>query len=149
MRNLAHELGQRITEKHERNCQVIALTGAGFVGFTLVPAWWMMVLLGGTAGFGAEAIDAAFNTYVAAHFVEGLMQWLHASYGIGVSLGKKARLIVAEGFQHGEKFFCGQYSDLCIFIIYFIAGDNIIYTILLGTKILNGIFKIVEFRIKC
>jgi fucose permease len=47
----------------------------------------MMVLLGVIAGLGAGGIDAGLNTYVAAHFGEGLMQWLHASYGIGVTLG--------------------------------------------------------------
>jgi fucose permease len=64
-----------------------ALTGLALTGYTLVPSWWMMVLLGVMAGLGAGAIDAGLNTYVAAHFGEGLMQWLHASYGIGVTLG--------------------------------------------------------------
>ena len=64
-----------------------ALTGAGLIGYTLVPVWWMMVLLGVAAGLGAGAIDAGLNTYVAANFGEGLMQWLHASYGVGVTLG--------------------------------------------------------------
>ena len=63
------------------------MTGAGLIGYTLVPVWWMMVLLGVVAGLGAGAIDAGLNTYVAAHFSEGLMQWLHASYGLGVTLG--------------------------------------------------------------
>jgi fucose permease len=36
---------------------------------------------------GAGAIDAGLNTYVAAHFSEGLMQWLHASWGVGITLG--------------------------------------------------------------
>lgn len=64
-----------------------ALTGVALIGYTFVPFWWMMVLLGVVAGLGAGAIDAGLNTYVAAHFGEGLMQWLHASYGIGVTLG--------------------------------------------------------------
>jgi fucose permease len=64
-----------------------ALTGLALVGYTLVPAWWMMVVLGVFAGLGAGAIDAGINSYVAAHFGEGLMQWLHASYGIGITLG--------------------------------------------------------------
>jgi fucose permease len=64
-----------------------ALTGLALTGYTLVPSWWMMVLLGVMAGLGAGAIDAGLNTYVASHFGEGLMQWLHASYGIGVTLG--------------------------------------------------------------
>ena len=64
-----------------------ALTGSVLIGYTLAPTWWMMVTLGVGAGLGAGAIDAGLNTYVAAHFGEGLMQWLHASYGIGVTLG--------------------------------------------------------------
>jgi fucose permease len=64
-----------------------AMTGLGLIGYTLVPEWWMMVVLGVFAGLGAGAIDAGLNTYVATHFGEGLMQWLHASYGIGVTLG--------------------------------------------------------------
>jgi fucose permease len=64
-----------------------AMTGVALIGYTLVPQWWMMVLLGVIAGLGAGAIDAGLNTYVAAHFSEGLMQWLHASWGIGITLG--------------------------------------------------------------
>lgn len=64
-----------------------AMTGVALIGYTLVPEWWMMVLLGVVAGLGAGAIDAGLNTYVAAHFSEGLMQWLHASWGIGITLG--------------------------------------------------------------
>ncbi|RIK25304.1 MAG: MFS transporter [Chloroflexi bacterium] len=63
------------------------LTGTALIGYTLVPQWGMMVALGVFAGLGAGAIDAGLNTYVAAHFGEGLMQWLHASWGIGVTIG--------------------------------------------------------------
>jgi fucose permease len=63
-----------------------ALTGAALIGNTLVPSWYMMVALGVFSGFGAGAIDAGLNTYVAANFGARMMQWLHASYGIGVTL---------------------------------------------------------------
>jgi fucose permease len=63
------------------------LTGTALLGYTLVPEWWMMVLLGVVAGLGAGAVDAGLNTYAAAHFGEGLVQWLHASYGIGITIG--------------------------------------------------------------
>lgn len=63
------------------------LTGTALVGYTLVPAWGMMVTLGVLAGLGAGGIDAGLNTYVATHWGEGLMQWLHASWGVGVTLG--------------------------------------------------------------
>jgi fucose permease len=64
-----------------------ALTASALLGYTLVPSWWMMVGLGVASGLGAGAIDAGLNTYVASHFGEGLMQWLHASFGFGVTLG--------------------------------------------------------------
>jgi fucose permease len=63
------------------------LTGFTLIGYTLVPEWWMMVLLGVVAGIGAGAIDAGLNTHVVDNFHEGIMQWLHASYGIGITLG--------------------------------------------------------------
>jgi fucose permease len=63
------------------------LTGLALIGYTLVPQWWMMVLLGVFAGLGAGAIDAGLNTYVAANFGEGVMQWLHACWGIGITIG--------------------------------------------------------------
>ena len=63
------------------------LTGLALIGYTLAPHWWTMVLLGVFAGLGAGAIDAGLNTYVAAHFGEGLMQWLHASWGVGITIG--------------------------------------------------------------
>ncbi len=63
------------------------LTGVTLISYTLVPHWGMMVALGVFAGLGAGAIDAGLNTYVATHFGEGLMQWLHASWGIGVTIG--------------------------------------------------------------
>jgi fucose permease len=63
------------------------LTGLALISYTLVPQWWMMVLLGIFAGLGAGAIDAGLNTYMAAHFGEGVMQWLHACWGIGITIG--------------------------------------------------------------
>ncbi|HPS41319.1 MAG TPA: MFS transporter [Anaerolineaceae bacterium] len=66
------------------SCTMIGLV---LFGYIVVPQWWMMVALGVFAGIGAGAIDAGLNTYVAAHFGERLMQWLHACYGIGVTIG--------------------------------------------------------------
>jgi fucose permease len=63
------------------------LTGLGLLGYTVVPQWWMMVALGLLAGLGAGGIDSNLNAYVAGNYGAGLMQWLHASYGIGVTTG--------------------------------------------------------------
>ncbi|WP_394169583.1 MFS transporter [Saccharospirillum alexandrii] len=63
------------------------LTGAALLAFTLVPFWAAFVILGTLVGVGAGAIDAGLNTYVAEHYSERLMQWLHASFGVGITLG--------------------------------------------------------------
>src|SRR5512139_3193425 len=63
------------------------LTGFALIGYTFVPQWWMMVVLGVFAGLGAGAIDAGLNTYVAANFSERIMQWLHAFWGVGITIG--------------------------------------------------------------
>ncbi len=81
--------GKLISKFQVGNVLVVSclLTGTALICYTLVPEWWMMVALGFLAGLGAGAIDAGLNTYIAAHFNAGMMQWLHASYGIGVTMG--------------------------------------------------------------
>jgi fucose permease len=62
-------------------------TAIGLIGYTLVPAWWMMVALGAIAGLGAGAIDAGLNTFAATEFSARMVNWLHACYGIGAATG--------------------------------------------------------------
>ena len=38
-------------------------------------------------GVGAGAIDASLNTYIAQNHSERMMQWLHASFGVGITIG--------------------------------------------------------------
>lgn len=62
-------------------------TGLALLGFTLVPFWILIVAFGLILGLGAGAIDASLNSFVAEHYSERLMQWLHASFGVGITLG--------------------------------------------------------------
>ncbi|MDX1992155.1 MAG: MFS transporter [bacterium] len=64
-----------------------ACTAAALLGYTLAPGWWAVVLLGLLSGAGAGAIDAGLNNYIAANHSDGLMQWLHASFGVGTTIG--------------------------------------------------------------
>jgi fucose permease len=63
------------------------VTGTALLLFTVAPSWIVFVLLGTLVGLGAGSIDAGLNTYVAEHYSERLMQWLHASFGVGITLG--------------------------------------------------------------
>jgi fucose permease len=62
-------------------------TAASLLGYALAPQWSMMVMLGMLAGVGAGAIDAGLNTYAATHFSPRSVNWLHACYGVGATLG--------------------------------------------------------------
>lgn len=64
-----------------------AATGGSLLVFSVSPSWWLMVGFGLLLGLGAGAIDAGLNTYVAAHFSTRTMNWLHASFSAGATLG--------------------------------------------------------------
>ena len=63
-----------------------ALTAIGLLGFSLSTAFWVLCLLAIPYGLGAGAIDAALNNYVALHYSSRHMSWLHAFWGVGVSI---------------------------------------------------------------
>jgi fucose permease len=54
--------------------------------YPLAPSWSVIVAIGAIGGIGAGLMDAGLNTYLAAEYNEGQMQWLHASFGIGATL---------------------------------------------------------------
>jgi fucose permease len=62
------------------------LSAVSLFGYTIAPAWSVMIALGAIGGFGSGVMDAGLNTYMASEYNEGQMQWLHASFGIGATL---------------------------------------------------------------
>lgn len=64
----------------------VALTATGLMGFSLSTEFWMICLLAIPYGLGAGAIDAALNNYVALHYSSRHMSWLHAFWGVGVTI---------------------------------------------------------------
>lgn len=63
------------------------LAGIALLGYAILPAWWMIVVAGLLTGFGSGMLDAGMNIYFAAVFNARLMNWLHASFGIGTLAG--------------------------------------------------------------
>ena len=61
-----------------------ALTGLGLIGYTLAPAWWVMVLLGIIAGLGVaflvEFLEPGLRGYRAVCEVTGLMPLVVVPY---------------------------------------------------------------------
>ena len=64
-----------------------AATAASALAYALAPVWEVVVLSAVVAGLGAGAIDAGINAFAAARLSARVTTWLHASYGIGATLG--------------------------------------------------------------
>lgn len=63
---------------------IIAL---GMFGIAAAPSWLLIVLAGFVAGFGSGVVDAGLNMYVTTYHSARDMNWLHASFGVGITLG--------------------------------------------------------------
>lgn len=57
------------------------------LGFALTAFWPLLLTLGFLAGLGGGAIDASLNAYGATHFSARTLNWLHAFFGLGTTLG--------------------------------------------------------------
>ena len=67
--------------------QSASLTVIALVLFIVVPDWYWMPFVALIAGLGGGGIDAGLNAYVDKHYSSRIMQWLHASFGVGVTIG--------------------------------------------------------------
>lgn len=63
---------------------LVALSG---YGFALAPLWGLFAACSLLHGLGSGAIDAGLNHYAAHHFSAKQMNWLHACYSLGATLG--------------------------------------------------------------
>lgn len=63
------------------------LTGVSIFLYGFAGNFWFLVMLTIPMGFGAGAVDAAMNHYVARHFTSKHMNWLHAFWGMGAFAG--------------------------------------------------------------
>lgn len=75
---LTRKLGTRVV-----TVVSVFLTAFALFGFSISRQFWLLLLFAIPYGFGAGAIDAALNNYVALHYTSRHMSWLHCFWGIG------------------------------------------------------------------
>lgn len=79
-------MSERLTKKFKTRFVTVvsvALTAIALWGFSVSTEFYHMCLWAIPYGFGAGAIDAALNNYVALHYKSGHMSWLHCFWGVG------------------------------------------------------------------
>ncbi|MBR6668360.1 MAG: MFS transporter [Clostridia bacterium] len=65
----------------------VSLTALALLGFSISNRYWMLLLFAIPYGLGAGSVDAALNNYVALHYSNRHMSWLHCMWGVGCSIG--------------------------------------------------------------
>jgi fucose permease len=76
------------------------LVTAGLTGFAVAPSWPLFVSCAVLVGLGSGAVDAALNSYAAVHFAPRHMNWLHACYSVGATLGPAAMATALAGASY-------------------------------------------------
>ena len=64
-----------------------AAAATALLGYAMTPFWPLMLILGFLGGLGGGAVDAGLNAYGASHFSARILNWLHAFFGLGTTVG--------------------------------------------------------------
>lgn len=84
----------------------VFLTMAALFGFSFSNHFWMLCILALPYGLGAGSVDAALNNFVALHYTQRHMHWLHCFWGVGVSISPyimSHALVSGAGWQAGYR----------------------------------------------
>lgn len=64
----------------------VMMTAVALFGFSISNSFIVICLWAIPYGFGAGAVDAALNNYVAIHYASRHMSWLHCFWGVGATV---------------------------------------------------------------
>ncbi|MDC0706884.1 MFS transporter [Stigmatella sp. ncwal1] len=98
------------------------LVTLGVTGYTLAPAFVLMVGAACIIGFGSGAVDAGLNTYAAQNFGPRHMSWLHAAYSVGAALGPMLMTTVLTAGAHWQVGYAVIAATLGLLAVAFITS---------------------------
>ena len=64
----------------------MAFAGIGILGYALAPAWIVLLGVAFIASIGKGTMDAGLNNFASANYGASVMNWLHACWGIGLTI---------------------------------------------------------------
>lgn len=64
----------------------MAFAGLGMLGYAIAPVWILLLGVAFIASIGKGAMDAGLNNFVSANYGVSEMNWLHACWGIGLTI---------------------------------------------------------------
>ncbi len=64
----------------------MAFAGFGLLGYAIAPVWALLLAVAFFTSIGKGTIDAGFNNFVSSNYGTSEMNWLHACWGIGLTI---------------------------------------------------------------
>ena len=64
----------------------MAFAGVGLLGYAVAPAWIVLLGVAFVASIGKGTMDAGLNNFASANYGASEMNWLHACWGIGLTI---------------------------------------------------------------
>ncbi len=90
--------------------------GLGFLGYALAPTWWVVILFGMLSSIGTTILNTGLNTYLATNVSAGLMNGLHACFGLGATVSPAMMMAVLNmGYSW-------RWAYLCIVLSYWVLA---------------------------
>lgn len=80
------------------------LTASALLCMSLSPNYFLLILLAIPLGFGAGAVDASINNYVALHCEAKHMNWLHCFWGVGTVISP---YVMSASLNYGMRWTAG------------------------------------------
>lgn len=100
------------------------LRSVALFAFFLAPSWELIILASFIMGFGTGGVDAGMNAYVAGYRNLRLLNWLHAFFGVGATIGPVIMTVIFEkglSWQAGYAFVSAV--QFIVFVVLFMTRD--------------------------
>lgn len=112
----------------------VVAAGLFLFGNALSPAWWVLVTNGLFVGFAFGAINAGLNIYVAATYSAREMNWLHAMFGVGATIGPLLMAaVIGAGLEWRLGYAVGGIIYLVLGLLFITVQDSMTFGGMNGT----------------
>lgn len=95
----------------------ILLTALALFGFSISKEFYLLCLFAIPYGFGAGAIDASLNNYVAKHYNSRHMSWLHCFWGVGAIISPYIMSFALTHSTWNQGYRAVSFIQIAIFIV--------------------------------
>lgn len=73
-----------------------AVMALGLLTYTVAPVWIVLIAAAFITLLGFSMFNAGLNTFVAANYTTGHLNWLHAAFGLGLTVGPTLGTVLLE-----------------------------------------------------